>query len=270
MLTTTHGIEYPEGTDAITDYPGVAAAAAAAIDAMLTGWIPLGAALTYATTDGHTFTATAPVDLTASVSVGMRVRLVHGAATKYFIVTAIAFAGGVTTLTLYGGTDYALAAGAITLPYFSPHKAPVGFPLDPTKWTETLDDTSDRLQATPAGGTWYNPGSLSIAIPIGAWDLTTEYVLYGDRTNANLGIVKGSLSTNAAAETDTDLTSAMQHSSTGSTTQLAAQDRHKRKLLVLAAKTTYYLVCTMSGAGNNVGFAGTQAKTKIRARCAYL
>jgi hypothetical protein len=72
METTTHGIEYPDGTDPITDYPAVAANAAATIDSLIAGgWIPLGAVLTFGAIDGHTFTATAPADLTARYGRGL-------------------------------------------------------------------------------------------------------------------------------------------------------------------------------------------------------
>jgi hypothetical protein len=260
METTTHGIEYPDGTDPITDYPAVAANAAATIDSLIAGgWIPLGAVLTFGAIDGHTFTATAPADLTAVLSPGMRLRCVNAGGTRYFIVTAVAVAAGVTTLTLYGGTDYALAAGAITLPYFSPHKAPVGFPLDPTKWTEILRDTTDRVQSSPAAGTWYNLGSLALAIPIGIWRVIRGAV----QNNGSGTSTAVTFSTTNNGETDVDFTSWMQG---GSYAELANE-----KLLVLAAKTTYYLnIKTAHSAAAEIDLLGSKSPTIVRAVCAYL
>jgi hypothetical protein len=103
------------------------------------------------------------------IPVGARIALTHSGATKYFIVVKTSYSSPNTTFTLYGGTDYILAAGAITNPYYSIAKAPAGFPLDPAKWTVMVTDSSDRSQSNPSNSTYYNVGSIQISIPIGAW-----------------------------------------------------------------------------------------------------
>jgi hypothetical protein len=57
---------------------------------------------------------------------------------------------------LYGGTDYTLAAAgdAITAPYYSVVKAPLGFPLNSNKWTVKVTDATIRSQLTPTANTW--------------------------------------------------------------------------------------------------------------------
>jgi hypothetical protein len=125
------------------------------------GWIPLPTTLAFSSADGHTFVATTSADLRSFIGAGDKIRLVQSGVPAYFFVTAIA-AG---TITLYGGTDYVLAASAVSLPYFSKARSPIGFTLNPDKWTEVLKDSVDRSQAAAVAGTWYNPGSLSLAIP---------------------------------------------------------------------------------------------------------
>src|SRR5690606_22909761 len=105
---------------------------------------------------------------TGKYSAGMRIKLTQTTA-KYFIITKVAYSDPNTTITVYGGTDYDLANAAITDPYYSQVKAPVGFPLDPSKWSVLVTDSSSRSQATPTSNQWYNLGSVSITIPIGYW-----------------------------------------------------------------------------------------------------
>ncbi|MGV8175590.1 MAG: hypothetical protein ACP5OU_07810 [Methanothrix sp.] len=52
-----------------------------------------------------------------------------------------------------------MASSPIIEPFFSPAKAPFGFPLDEAKWREESLGTADSSQASPAAWTWYNKGS---------------------------------------------------------------------------------------------------------------
>lgn len=232
------------------------------------GWQALSA-LTYGTTDGHTFTATYAGDLTASVPVGSRIKLTNQAATQYFIVTAHV-AG---TLTLYGGTTYSITNTAITNPFFSREKAPVGFPLNPTLWTEEFTESVSRAQAAPAAGTWYNIGPSSLAIPIGVWRTYYEATLQIDASGGqadNWGWM--TLSTTNNGETDVSMTTFTRDlpPTAGGTW---ARDHYREKILVLAAKTTYYLNFKVTNAvgTTSVGtLGGSGGSTVIRAVCAYL
>lgn len=134
------------------------------------GWVP-GPALTYSAADAPVYTVTCSGDYSAIIMAGMRIRLTHGGSTKYFIVVKSVYGAPNTSLTLYGGTDYTLAGTAITNPYYSMVKAPAGFPMSPAKWTVTATDSSDRSQASPTAGVWYNLGSMQISIPIGVWSI---------------------------------------------------------------------------------------------------
>jgi hypothetical protein len=135
------------------------------------GWIPAGETWTYASADAtvNTYTFTIPGDKTAKYSPGMRIKLTQTTA-KYFIVTAVSYGAPNTTITVYGGTDYVLTSDAVTSPFCSSQKAPAGFPLSPAKWTHTFA-TGTGSQNNPTTDTWYNLGSRSSVVPVGAWDV---------------------------------------------------------------------------------------------------
>jgi len=137
------------------------------------GWEDANETWTYASADSPTFTFTVTGDLTSKYSVGMRIRLTQTTA-KYFIITAISYSSPDTTVTVYGGTDYTLTSATITNNYYSNVKAPYGFPLDPVRWTNITKITSDISQVPPTQNTWYNIGTVTHTVPIGAWELGFE------------------------------------------------------------------------------------------------
>lgn len=231
------------------------------------GWTPAGQTWTYASADDPTFTLTISGDHTATYSPGMRVKLTQ-TTEKYFIITKVAHSGGTTTLTLYGGTDYDLANAAITNPYYSMMKAPVGFPLDPTKWTVLVTDSTDRSQAAAAAGTWYNIGTTNsqISIPIGCWDV--QYFITLQQDAAASIIVTATLSTANNSESDANNSASFTSSASfnGGTVS-------KKNVISVAAKTTYYLNAKTPNAGTPTLYFrnGTSgAPMRLEARCAYL
>lgn len=225
-------------------------------------WKAIAATLTYSSADAPTYVCTTSVDLTASIGVGRRIKLTHAAAIKYFIVTAI----DASTITLYGGTDYTLAATAITLPYQSGIKAPLGFPLDPLKWTQTTTSSADVNQASAVSGTWYNLGSLSLSVPIGSWYLSWKAV-YETESAVTTSSLNATLSTANNSESDTEFTAftdaTVSSGRVGGCLQIT-------KNVLLAAKTPYYLLCKFTGANPTIGFRGDVSKTVIKSICAYL
>ncbi len=229
------------------------------------GWQIANEAWAFDSADAPTFTISVPSDATTKYSPGMRIKLTHGGSVKYFIITKVA----TTVLTLYGGTDYTLAAGAITLPYYSTQKAPLGFPLNPNKWTvEVLDTDNDTTD--PAAATWYNLGSVQISIPIGVWRTSYKALLYiakAASVTTDWGYITLSTANNSAS--DADLTTA--NSLGGASGSLAlATPQYCEKTLVIAAKTSYYLNCMASADLNTIGVYGGIEKTIIRAVCSYL
>ena len=141
-----------------------------------------------------------PAGAASKYNAGDRIKLTQ-TTVKYFIVTAVAD----TVLTLYGGTDYTLIDAAISANYYSHSKSPVGFPLSPIKWTVTVTDTTQRIQASPTQNTWYNLGSQAITIPIGIWKVTYKVQCYVNNgaTESNMSVT---LSTANNSESDVNFT----------------------------------------------------------------
>jgi hypothetical protein len=246
--------------------------------ATASGWTPYSAVIpTRATADDPTYVLTfAGVDLTSMLSVGMRVKWTQNSTVRYGIITAIAFSTD-TTLTIYGGTDYDVddtGTYAISGFHYSAQKAPLGFPLDPTKWTVEVENSTESSQATPAKSTWYNIGSLNIVIPIGVWDVYYNLsVTCNDNSTATS--VLSTLSTANNSESDADFTS-MSGFQIANATNIRNKTAHtRRKTLVLASKTTYYLnekteTASVASILINETYNGVTDKTIIRAVCAYL
>lgn len=239
------------------------------------GWIAAPGTWSYSSADSPTFVASVNADVTAILQPGYRIKLTQTTA-KYFIVTAVgSFSGGATLVTLYGGTDSTLANAAISSPFYSPVKAPFGFPMSPDKWTITTTDTTTRTLSTPTVNVWYNAmdsGNLpSIAVPIGLWRVS--YKLQG-RAQASSGFaqLRSSLSTSSSSVSDADFTEITNIQDGGNTIAFVSNLPIKSypKTLTIASKTTYYLIISTVAAIANMQIQGAIAPTTIKAECAYL
>jgi hypothetical protein len=214
---------------------------------------------TYATADAPTFTFTVATDLTTKYTVGSRIKLTQ-TTVKYFIVTAVSYSNPNT-----------LANAAISANFHSYAKVPQGFPVAPNKWSVSLSDTSSRNQASPVANTVYNPGNLSISIPIGYWIVYFHGLL--DFTKSSTGIVLARFGISTANNS---------FSATGYLAGISANDvsglGNPRTLgscvrmvhLAPTTKTTYYLVAAMNATGSEMDLRGDLADTEVRALCGYL
>lgn len=231
------------------------------------GW-NTSSAMTYVSADDPTYTAFLSGNQTGTFSPGMRIKLTQ-ATVKYFIVTSVVYSSG-TSMTLYGGTDYDLANAAISNPYYSTHKAPYGFPLNPTMWTAEFNGASGTTQSSPTQNAWYNTDSISLSIPIGVWDVEYSAVPYVLDTSATQVRVFSTLSTANNSESDVDFTRVVTFQ-VGSSSLYGAMSVYARKTLNLGAKTSYYLNCrTTLASVDNITINGALARSIIRAVCAYL
>ncbi len=231
------------------------------------GWIPAGETWTYASADSPTFTFTISGDKTTKYYPGMRLKLTHSSTTKYFIVTKVSYSSPNTTVTVYGGTDYTLASSAITNPYYSMMKAPAGFPLDPLKWTVSLINTTIYEQSNPVKEQWYNLGSLSIYIPIGAWRVDFWVVAQALQPSAAAISLNAALSTSTSSATDSDLKMLYYLESCTGYIGLIT----KGKYLNLSSKTRYYVIESCNGTNISKLYCnGASSATKVMAVCAYL
>ena len=236
-----------------------------------TGWVAGSGTWSYTSADAPTFVMSVPDADAESIGLGYRVRVTQ-TTDKYFIVTAIGSpGGGYTPLTVYGGTDYTLVDAAIVDPAYSPAKAPLGFPARPDKWTVTVTDTSNRDQASPAQNTWYNLGSVSINIPIGAWLVSYKTAArFVDGSATTIDIYTTLSTANNSASDSAFTVSYFQQCASANLVYLAKHEQRDR-LLALAAKTTYYLnTRTTTASVNNIQNRGDVSATIITAVCAYL
>ena len=231
------------------------------------GWIPDPNTWTFSSSDAPTYIVSINADVTAYIGLGMRIK-VADSGEQMGIVTAVgAFGGGVTLVTIYCGTEFALSGGAITLPYYSREKAPFGFPLDPLKWTVEVTDTTNRVQATPTQSVWYNLGSFSISIPIGAWNTSYKVILNSIDSTSSIWQNRTTLSTSNNSESDTDFTIL---SNVGNVIRIYITHMINKNI-ILSSKTTYYLnQRTIVANLDNMYIRGDYIPTLIRAVCAYL
>ena len=241
-----------------------------AVSCRLTGWID-APALTFSAADAPVYTVTCNGDYTLIIPVGARIALTHSGATKYFIVVKTSYSSPNTTFTLYGGTDYTLAAGAITNPYYSIAKAPVGFPLDPAKWTVTVTDSTQRSKTTEiSDSTWYNISDAArISIPPGIWRL--NYMVYGSSSVSPTPAWHSTrVCLSSSPNSCSDNLSLQEH--------LVLTDLENNILSVAAftvvttAKTTYYvnIQCSASTAITLLRYYNDLSPMIIKAECAYL
>ncbi len=233
------------------------------------GWLAAGETWTYASANAPTFTFTVPGDKSTKYYPGMRIKLTQ-TTVKYFIITKVVYSSPNTTITVYGGTDYTLASATIIYPYYSSAKAPAGFPLDPAKWTVLLSDSTDRHQSSPVKNTIYNPGSLSISLPIGIWNVSFQVILVCAASSGTMTDVYGGLSSSLASFNNQSLRGRGYLG--GPTAGIFIGPVARNTVLNIATKTTYYVIC-MTDLDNQsvIGFNGaSDASTEVRAVCAYL
>ena len=200
----------------------------------------------------------------------MRIKLTQ-TTVKYFIITKVVYSSPNTTITVYGGTDYTLANAAIIYPYYSSAKAPAGFPLDPTKWTVTVTDSTHRSKTTDiSDSTWYNiDAAAQISVPIGIWNVS--YMVYGSSSvTATPAWHAVRVCLSSSSNSCSDNLSLQEH--------LVLTDLENNILsvatikVVTTAKTTYYvnIQCSASTAITLLRYYNDLYPMVIKAECAYL
>ena len=240
----------------------------APLNPQLTGWNPDAETWVYHNVDDPTgYFKIEGKDVSANYSVGWRIMFTNGGNVIKGIITAITYSNPNTIITFLHEIDptdnqalYLLTNSAITENYFSPQKAPQGFPLDPTKWRVRTTDSTNRSQSTTTRFEWYNIGTANsqLVVPIGAWRLRYKVILWGGGQDGRV-----TLSTANNSETDRSFTSYMFDgmAPVGSTESIVNP----------ASKTTYYLNALRDGATlSTFEYYNTKAAMVIEATCAYL
>lgn len=235
------------------------------------GWVSLSATLTYSSADDPTYVISSDTDLTDVLSVGMKIWFQNNSTDFYGFIMAIgAWSGSVQIITLYGGTDYDVANSAISAPFYSTAKAPLGFPMNPSYWTVSVSNTSICAKSSPTANVWYgdtglSPTGPSIVLPIGVWAAGYEAIVQDAKSGTC--DMKSTFSTASNSESDSTMTD-YSYSSNGAG---IIQKLAKTKIFSVAAKTTYYLnLLTTQGSTTAIQTRGDISATKLFAICAYL
>ena len=244
-------------------------------DRVVAGWIAAGETWTFASDDDPTYTFTiASFDATSKYSVGMKVKLTDSG-TQYGIITKVVFDNPGSTITIFMGTDYDLSGGVITNPYYSLVKAPLDFPLDPDKWSVIVTDTTERSQASPVSGTWYNLGTTLITIPIGIWNVSYQVGLWQESNDSGCDVYV-TLSTANNSESDKEFTAYKYLYAVDARVEpnTIAGTVARQKILELATKDIYYLNTKKgsvnASANGNIKNTNDVTTLIIKAVCAYL
>jgi len=130
-----------------------------------------------------------------------------------------------------------------------------------------LINTTIYEQSNPVNDQWYNLGSLSIYIPIGAWRVDFWVVAQVLQPSAAGISLKAALSTSTSSATDSDLK--MLHYLESCTGYIGLVT--KGKYLNIDSKTRYYVIESCSGTNISKLYCnGASSATKVMAVCAYL
>lgn len=248
----------------------------APLNPQLTGWNPDAETWVYHNVDDPTgYFKIEGKDVSANYSVGWRIMFTNGGNVIKGIITAVTFTDPDTIITFLHEIDptdnqalYLLTNSAITENYFSPHKAPLGFPMSPTKWQLSYSDAKERVTSTVVIGTWYNTGSHSLVLHIGSWKVHYEVCLGSHGMVGGYNQVHATLSTANNSEVSTTYRAGIRRSGNGDVYENVSKDF----ILDIAAKATYYLNIRAyeSTSVANLLTEGHVAPTKILATCAYL
>lgn len=249
------------------------------------GWIPDTNAWAYnAATSGSMGVIHVTGDCTGYIQPGTRVKYTQ-TTVKYGIVVQVNAYGadesGKTRIYVYGGTDYTTANAAISATSFSHSHAPMGFNPSIAKWTVLVTDSSGRFQSNPDNTTKYNPGSLSVTIPVGTWDLSWSLVFRAQSDAAQTAFNAFF----AMSDTNNGLTDSTGQTifdkikgdyvqgGASSTLEIRLPGYTESDGYVLTAATTYYFMAwSTSGSSvmNSIGFDNGNTAMKFKARCAFL
>jgi hypothetical protein len=190
--------------------------------------------------------------------------------TEYGIITQVVFSTN-TTVTVQVPEGGALpTTGGIGTISYSTQKTPYGFPGQREKWAvETIDRILEQ-QVSPTAGVWYNPGSIQLKIPVGAWEVSYLATLYGFKSGSNNFAIKGSLSTSSSSEINRQY-SVYSVGAMDPTNSTSVTTTGNRFGLELSSAETWYLITAASNATSaTIAFDGSQVATRVRAECAYL
>jgi hypothetical protein len=170
--------------------------------------------------------------------------------TKYALVTASSYSAPTTTVTIYSGTDHTMMNATVSNAYYSTQKAPYGFPLGQEKWSVDVTFSGANMTATTTANNWVNPGSKTISVPIGKWNVLWGGAVSQANSASEIFSARAALSTSANSVSDNDLVGGALMRAAAISAQLA--NITKNKDVSLSVKTVYYLIATIAQGGGTI------------------
>lgn len=232
------------------------------------GWTAAGESWTYSAYSATTRIAeiTVPTDATTKYYAGMRVKFTQPTdGVKYGIIHKVE----ATKLHVFMKSGNDFDNEAITSPSYSTVKIPFGFDASPSLWNVIATDTTQRSQASPVNGTWYNLGSFSLSVGVGAWELFYRGTRQQNPGGNTIGVIYGTLSTSNNSESETELSCIAETSNTAAGINSYSCSFANQKTVLLSSASTYYFNTKTTYTGT-IYARGELAKDIIRATSAYL
>jgi hypothetical protein len=228
------------------------------------GWIAQNENWTYAGADGPIFYIN--TNGGHEYSDGMRINLTQNGNISYFIITNI----NETVLSCYGGSDYKLTNDPILRESYSMMKAPLGFPLDPAKWSIVKESTTDTFTTYPAPYQWYP--SFNCTIPQGSWRVSYSVLPYIWRVNSGFSTWCCGLSTSPSTFSNPEYHILQKtYLYAGTVAPQVFVWTQKSFTMDLAKKTNWYVIYSTAQPDiMQVGVHNAAINGRIEAECAYL
>ena len=201
----------------------------------------------------HIYELTVTGDKTSYFKSGQKIKFTQDASTKYAIITYVETSGGNTILTVYGGTDYAISANAITSARLAKVNRPYDFNCNESKWTISVDFEL-YTRSSPVANTLYYTGN-SFNGEKGSWK-------YKSKTNSSAASTSnptmGSLTVIASNSSTTETNGVLKHSARGY--QLFHLCEELEEVKTLSSRTVkFFLISCASSGVSSINFLGTSA-----------
>jgi len=142
-------------------------------------------------------------------------------------------------------------SGGITSMQYSTEASPFGFPRDLKRWRIITFINNDTTVASPVGGTYYNPSSFRLNIPIGDMNIVGQIGIQADYgTDATRHIV-GAVSTSSSSVSNNKLRGMIYNTKNGMGGTITVTDD-----VTLTAATIYYGLIYSDASGTNIYLLG--------------
>lgn len=196
--------------------------------------------------------------------------------TKHFFITlppTYSAGTNLTTLTLYGGTDFYLDNTAISNVYFSMLKTPFNFNNNPNKWSVTLYNSHACVKTSPTAATWYggalpfdNDATIYVSFPAGTWNISLTADIYATHTAAfDLQVALSSSNLSSGANIIKELSL-----STSGNTIIQLTGTVSKILTFNADTDNYYVLLQSPQTIASIRLVNNAVPIKIQATCIYL